>query len=161
MNLTSLRPLPAASAALLAAVLTGCSSLTGLIDAHDEFGCPMSAGVNCTTLSATHRIVERELAEGESPKITIKGTPADAPNASSGKAAAAAAVAEPVPAPAVVPARPSGAMRASESVYVLRILPWVDAEGDLHGDSRVWVRVAEPKWRIESLRRRALSGESR
>ena len=161
MNLTSLRPLPAASAALLAAVLTGCSSLTGLIDAHDEFGCPMSAGVNCTTLSATHRIVERELAEGESPKITIKGTPTAAPNASSGKAAAAAAVAEPVPAPAVVPARPSGAMRASESVYVLRILPWVDAEGDLHGDSRVWVRVAEPKWRIESLRRRALSGESR
>lgn len=160
MNLTSLRPLPGTSAALLAAVLTGCSSLTGLIDAHDEFGCPMSAGVNCTTLSATHRIVERELAEGESPKITIKGTPAAAPNASSGKAAAAA-VAEPVPAPAVVPARPSGAMRASESVYVLRILPWVDAEGDLHGDSRVWVRVAEPKWRIESLRRRALSGESR
>ena len=160
MNLTSLRPLPGTYAALLAAVLTGCSSLTGLIDAHDEFGCPMSAGVNCTTLSATHRIVERELAEGESPKITIKGTPAAAPNASSGKAAAAA-VAEPVPAPAVVPARPSGAMRASESVYVLRILPWVDAEGDLHGDSRVWVRVAEPKWRIETLRRRARSGESR
>jgi hypothetical protein len=37
----------------------------------------------------------------------------------------------------------------------------VDAEGDLHGESRVWVRVAEPKWRIESLRRKALSGESR
>ena len=52
-------------------------------------------------------------------------------------------------------------MRASESVLVLNILPWVDAEGDLHGEERVWVRVAEPKWRIESLRRKALSGAAR
>jgi len=139
------------------ALLTGCSSITGLIDARDEFGCPMGAGVNCTTLSRTHQIVEREIREGENPPVAVAPIPQAAPAAGSGgRPAPEAAAAAPVP-----PARPSSAMRASESVYVLRVLPWVDAEGDLHGESRVWVRVAEPKWRIESLRRKALSGESR
>ena len=149
--------------AALALLLTGCSSLTGLIDASDEFGCPMSAGVNCTTLSRTHQIVEREIREGENPAAAIALAPKNTEAVKEGAKPAAAAPAEPsaVPAAAIPPAKPSSAMRASESVYVLRILPWVDAEGDLHGESRVWVRVAEPKWRIESLRRRALSGDSR
>ena len=46
--------------------------------------------------------------------------------------------------------------RAPEKVVMLWVLPWVDAEGDLHGDSRVWVRVKDALWRIERVRSRAM-----
>ena len=39
---------------------------------------------------------------------------------------------------------------------MLWILPWVDAAGDLHSDSRVWMRVRDAAWRIESVRTRAM-----
>ena len=152
-----------ARTALIAAAalaLAGCSSISGLIDAHDEFGCPMKAGVSCRTLSETHGIVEREIRSGESPRLEVR------PGAkASGRANAPSAAARPASRDERAPigyAEPvRDPMRASESVLVLNILPWVDAEGDLHGEERVWVRVAEPKWRIESLRRRALSGAAR
>ena len=46
--------------------------------------------------------------------------------------------------------------RAPERLVMLWILPWVDAAGDLHSDSRVWMRVRDAAWRIESVRTRAM-----
>ncbi len=48
-------------AALALTTLTGCAAnLSGLIDAHDKFGCPAAGGVNCTTLSQTYERLHAE-----------------------------------------------------------------------------------------------------
>lgn len=46
--------------------------------------------------------------------------------------------------------------RAPERLVMLWILPWVDTAGDLHSDSRVWMRVRDAAWKIESVRTRAM-----
>ena len=53
-------------------VLAGCAgNITGLVGAQEDFGCPASGGVNCTTVSSTY---EREHAsETESRKPTLTG----------------------------------------------------------------------------------------
>lgn len=53
-------------------VLAGCAgNITGLVGAQEDFGCPASGGVNCTTVSATY---EREHAsESEARKPTLTG----------------------------------------------------------------------------------------
>ena len=46
--------------------------------------------------------------------------------------------------------------RAPESLVMLWILPWVDSDGDLHGQNRVWVRVRDARWNVDRVRTRAM-----
>lgn len=155
-----------ACAAATAALLTGCAgNLTGLVGAQEDFGCPASGGVNCTTVSATYerehasealaserRLTgagpERQTTQGDvlegDPRIRVTESTEPLPEGLKTTEAGA---------------EPSAAFnpsRAPERVVMLWILPWVDAEGDLHSDSRVWMRVRDASWRIESVRTRAM-----
>lgn len=153
-----------------AALLSGCTNLTGLSGAMDDFGCPASGGINCTTVSATY---EREHAQdNENRKIVFAEPQAIKKESQPQNSAAVEAesddrirvTVEPVQ-PAFDVVRPTAQMphavdslvnRAPERVVMLWILPWVDAAGDLHSDSRVWMRVKDAAWKIESVRTRAM-----
>lgn len=52
-------PLAAAALAVLA-FTSGCTNLTGLIDAHDEFGCGKPGKASCATLSQTYEAQHRQ-----------------------------------------------------------------------------------------------------
>lgn len=45
--------------------------------------------------------------------------------------------------------------RAAEVVMQLWVMPWVDADGDFHAESRVWLKVKDARWQIERERSRA------
>ena len=45
--------------------------------------------------------------------------------------------------------------RKHERVVMLWVLPWVDDQGDLHEVSRIWMRIEDAGWKIESVRSRA------
>ena len=38
----------------------------------------------------------------------------------------------------------------------LWVLPWVDEDGDLNSETRLWVRVRDARWGIERLRDAAM-----
>lgn len=151
--------------AAAAAALTGCAgSVTGLIGAQEDFGCPASGGVNCTTVSATY---ERE-SRGEPQKTTAALTGVTSSSAADRQVPADARIrvtstfedadrekdGSSRSATSEFPAQTHS--RAPERVVMLWILPWVDSAGDLHSDSRVWMRVRDASWRIESVRTRAM-----
>ena len=190
---------------LLPFLLAGCGNISGLIDAHDEFGCGVPGKANCATLSETYA-AEHALDEARSrakaqEALTERAVFAqeDLPNdekeeqglQKSKQAADSHALKERAAhaerkasglvretegltmsaAHALARAqgkKPDARMRAlgdkpkhlparaPEKVVMLWVLPWVDAEGDLHGDSRVWVRVKDALWRIERVRSRAM-----
>ena len=145
--------------------LTGCAgNITGLVGAQEDFGCPASGGVNCTTVSATY---EREHADDVKSEVkTLTGVDS-ANNNTLGRAPIRndriAVTSTPVEADRRQRLPVSGPIkhqdlssRAPERLVMLWILPWVDAAGDLHSDSRVWMRVRDAAWRIESVRTRAM-----
>ena len=197
--------------------LSACSSLTGLIDAADEFGCPRGSGVNCTTLTETHARITEELDKKEEQLLTVapesngtrsvsnqkegvsnsqalslsdKGLPSSltegSPNHSNAKTNATPFPLESLEVGLEAPknftplegnrnhtqknyskALKGKSFHASsnttkrnsrieEKVLLLWILPWVDTDGDLHGESRLWVRVRDARWGIEKLRREAM-----
>lgn len=144
-------------------VLAGCAgNITELVGAQEDFGCPASGGVNCTTVSATY---EREHAsETESRKPTLTGpdsnvalTNQPSEPADDERIAVRAQVTEvSVKHNARAVTRTELTSRAPERLVMLWILPWVDTAGDLHSDSRVWMRVRDAAWKIESVRTRAM-----
>ncbi len=189
----------AAAGLCLAAGMTGCTNLTGLIDAHDQFGCGIPGKVNCATLSETYeeQLAKEAALEKEKDAALIESLAADSLGKSKGFEQGVAAAArfqkggkkgpsrvrehEEVidttaaggretwkkrevngrrinAAVAALKARPLQLpARAPERVVMLWVLPWVDNEGDLHSDSRVWVRVKDAGWRIERVRSRAMN----
>ena len=142
-------------------VLAGCAgNITGLVGAQEDFGCPASGGVNCTTVSATY---EREHAsETESRKPTLTGPDTNVARAyqsqepaEDARIAVTAQVTE-VSVKQNARAVTRTELTSPERLVMLWILPWVDTAGDLHSDSRVWMRVRDAAWKIESVRTRAM-----
>ena len=60
---------------LLSIAFTGCSSITGLVDASDQFGCPVENGVRCTSLSQTHERLHEERRGKERIRVTASVEP--------------------------------------------------------------------------------------
>ncbi len=189
------------SLSLFALSFTGCKALTGLIDAADEFGCPLGKGTNCTTLTATHEKVTQELDEkkkDESLKVapsvkkekdlheassSQKAAPSEevlrVSKATSLDASKALSQTKPrYPTNADKPISPNSFLteslakeksaaltrlshgvkaRMPERVMFLWVLPWVDTDGDLHGESRLWVKVRDARWGVEKLRLDAMN----
>lgn len=148
--------------AFLPIFLTGCAgNITGLVGAQEDFGCPASGGVNCTTVSATY---EREHADDvKSEAKTLTGVDTVSTNDTFGRDPIRNDRIAVTSTPVEADRRFNGPIkhqdlssRAPERLVMLWILPWVDAAGDLHSDSRVWMRVRDAAWRIESVRTRAM-----
>ncbi len=165
----------------LSVAFTGCSSITGLVDASDKFGCPIKEGVRCSSLSQTHERLHEErrgkeslkVAPSETPppvapaeKIPLSETPETAVKPISQSAVvdqAPQAVTPPITekvkeTESLLPKAPTTrhTSRVAERVMELWVLPWVDEDGDLNSEMRLWVRVRDARWGIERLRDAAM-----
>lgn len=134
--------------ALLAAVvmLAGCANLSGLIEAHDQFACPMTSGVHCSSVTQTFERSRPDpqpaAAEAAPATVWLKtgATRRVEPRADFDYGKSAATI----------------SARAPERVFMLWVLPWVDDDGDMHDATRLWLRVEDASWRIERVRGRTL-----
>ena len=164
----------------LSVAFTGCSSITGLVDASDKFGCPIENGVRCSSLSQTHGRLHEERRGKESLKVAPSKTPppvapaekiplsempetAGKPILQSVAADKARSVNPPkeektqeTPGTFAKTPAPRHTSRVAERVMELWVLPWVDEDGDLNSEMRLWVRVRDARWGIERLRDAAM-----
>lgn len=166
---------------LLGIAFTGCSSITGLVDASDQFGCPVENGVRCTSLSQTHERLHEERRSKERIRVTASVEPSriapleknpsdETSKAATNRSFASASVDKTTqavnpPKAEMTEGTPSTfhkapvtrhTSRVAERVMELWVLPWVDEDGDLNSEMRLWVRVRDARWGIERLRDAAM-----
>lgn len=164
----------------LSFAVSGCSSITGLVDASDKFGCPIENGVRCSSLSQTHERLHEERRGKESLKVAPSAaTPSVAPAEKSPLSETPETAVKTIPqseaadkarsvnphkeektqeTPGTLPKTPAPrhTSRVAERVMELWVLPWVDEDGDLNSEMRLWVRVRDARWGIERLRDAAM-----
>jgi conjugal transfer pilus assembly protein TraV len=127
-----------ASAAALAAVLSGCASTLSGVGGTNGYACKAPEGALCTSVSGVY--ANSQQGRPLSPQPAEK-TPAKAP-----------ASTEPATRPSTQPVTLSGPIRSGPRILRLWIAPWEDADGDLHEEAVVHV-VADPgRWLIEHIR---------
>ena len=145
-----------------AALLTGCTHLNGLIDAGDEFGCGAAPGVRCAALSENFERQERAFARESDVAVTEKEPEAPTEGKSEAKSSEKRAAKKPAAKAIALDAQYPKLKktfheprRAAEVVMALWVMPWVDADGDFHGASRIWLKVEDARWQLERERSRA------
>jgi conjugal transfer pilus assembly protein TraV len=132
-------------AVLALAVLSGCSSLSGL-DAKDSFTCKATGGVSCESM--TH-IYNRTQAG------TLPAQQAQPP----AKAVEASSTYRSRETPALIGTTMTSGqpLRSQPQVVRLWIAPWVDVEGDLHDASYIYMSVGQSRWLIEHTKQHIMT----
>ena len=144
---------PSATAAA-AALLTGCSSLSGL-DGTSSYGCKAPEGVKCDSVSGTYyNAIQNNLpsqrrgssgrsdapaGERSMPPRSVAAMVATTVTSTTQGDAGAAYVAAP--------------LRSAPKVLRLWIKPWEDADRDLNGESLVYVQVDNGRWLVDHVQR--------
>jgi conjugal transfer pilus assembly protein TraV len=149
----------AALASLLGA--TGCS-ITGL-NAGSSYACKAPEGVKCDSVSGTyHNAVANNL---PSQRKTSSEPQPDAVRPASGmKEARYESSAQPTTlatmaaslngaSPSMVAAAAPSSLRSGPRILRLWIKPWEDADGDLNGESVVYIQVEGGRWLVDHAQR--------
>ena len=145
----------ACPALVAAAVFSGCANMSGL-DAAPSFGCKAPVGVKCDSVSGTyHNAVQNNLparAAGAS-GAAAAGRPASPAGPRSGTPLVAVSTrATGTGDPGAYAAMP---LLSGPKVRSLWIKAWEDADGDLVGESFVFVRVADSRWLVDHVQQRS------
>ncbi len=147
--------------AILGLSLGACTSLSGL-DAKKEFACPAPVGVLCEDMSQIYartqngtlpsQIARAEQSQNQqSQKSALLDRPgAPPPGAPKTPAASGAALTTTKPPYSGMP------IRSTPKVLRVWINAWVDAEGDLHDQSFLYVMVSQGAWQVDHNRRRIM-----
>lgn len=148
----------AAASVLLAWMLSGCMSMSGL-SGSSSYACKAPDGVTCDSVSGTYaNAVQNNLPSQRRTAGANPGTP-QAPRATEGIAGAATAGAAGAAASriAVSPSSPPSptAMPLRSSARILRLWfkPWEDADRDLYDQGYVYVQIDSGQWLIEHAQR--------
>lgn len=140
MKTLALRRLSVVSAALgLAALLGGCTSLSGL-SGSSSYACKAPDGVTCQSVSGTYANTQPgRRAEARVPAAELAEAPSGAPL------------------PSRVPTATSGSastpLRSPPRILRLWFKPWEDADQDLYDQGYVYVQVDGGRWLVEHARR--------
>ena len=127
--------------------LAACSNMSGLGGSSD-MTCAAPAGVPCQSVSGVYANAVAGTLPSQRP--TGDRTPATPLPAGPGTTSV---VAKPTASDAD-PAGAIGAIRSEPTVIRIWIAPWEDSDGDLHGDSYVYLQVDSGRWLIEHNRER-------
>jgi conjugal transfer pilus assembly protein TraV len=146
---------------ICAALLAGCSSITGL-DGSSQYACKAPEGVKCDSVSGNYYNAlqnnlpaQRKPTGAKSPSglPEAQGTPAVRGTARSGPASIPTAALS--AAPAEGSAYMAAPLRAGPRVLRLWIKPWEDADRDLNGESLVYVQIDNGRWLVDHVQRQA------
>jgi conjugal transfer pilus assembly protein TraV len=146
---------------LSAALLVGCSSITGL-DGSSQYACKAPEGVKCDSVSGNYyNAIQNNLPAQRKPAGAAnpagqpepQGAPAVRGSARTGASAIPTAIGAAVPVEGS--AYMAAPLRAGPRVLRLWIKPWEDADHDLNGESLVYVQVDNGRWLVDHVQRQA------
>lgn len=148
----------AAASVLLAGMLSGCMSMSGL-SGSSSYACKAPDGVTCDSVSGTYaNAVQNNLPSQRRTTGASPGTPqaARATEGITGAAAAGtagAAASRIALSPSSPPSPTAMPLRSSARILRLWFKPWEDADRDLHDQGYVYVRVDDGQWLVEHAQR--------
>ena len=142
-----------------AALLAGCSSITGL-DGSSQYACKAPEGVKCDSVSGNYyNALQNNLPAQRKPTGSTNPSSLTDPQSptvvrGSGRTGASAmptaiGAAVPVEGPAYMAAP----LRAGPRVLRLWIKPWEDTDRDLNGESLVYVQIDNGRWLVDHVQR--------
>lgn len=146
---------------LCAALLAGCSSITGM-DGTSQYACKAPEGVKCDSVSGNYyNAIQNNLPAQRKP--TGATSPAGLPELQAASAVRSAARSGPTSIPTASGAATDAAasaymatpLRAGPRVLRLWIKPWEDADRDLNGESLVYVQIDNGRWLVDHVQRQA------
>ena len=146
---------------LCAALLAGCSSITGL-DGSSQYACKAPEGVKCDSVSGNYyNAIQNNLPAQRNPKGTANPSSLTDPQSPSvvrgsgrtGASAMPTAIGAAVPVEG--PAYMAAPLRAGPRVLRLWIKPWEDTDRDLNGESLVYVQIDNGRWLVDHVQRQA------
>ena len=136
-------------------LMGGCSSfssfMTGLSGASDKLSCPLSEGVTCKPMSQVYeesaqgRAVASKASQTETVDREEGRAPSRSEAASSRRLVRATNEGEATP------------LRSRPNTQRMWIAAWQDADGDLHEDAWIVVRLDDGDWMLDYVRDRARS----
>ena len=127
------------AAAVLAAMLSACSTLSGL-DASNQFACKAPDGILCESMSGIYANAQAKNLPGQRVGHGL-GRPSE-----TGATVSTGVMTRPIE---------SGTpIRSAPRLLRVWFAPWEDSDGDLHDQSYVYLPVDTGKWLIEHNRRR-------
>jgi len=152
---------------LCAAMLAGCSSITGL-DGSSQYACKAPEGVKCDSVSGNYyNAIQNNLPAQRKPTGTSNPASLSDPHGAPPLRGSSRASASSIPTTvatgtaADVAGSVEGAvylaapLRAGPRVLRLWIKPWEDADRDLNGESLVYVLVDNGRWLVDHVQRQA------
>jgi conjugal transfer pilus assembly protein TraV len=160
----------AAALPLLAWMLSGCMSMSGL-SGSSSYACKAPDGVICDSVSGTYaNAVQNKLPTQRRPAGTSTSASISASTNTSTSTTAATRAADGVAGAAAagalgtaasrVAVSPSAAaspsampLRSSARILRLWFKPWEDADRDLHDQGHVYIRVDDGQWLVEHAQR--------
>ena len=146
---------------LCAALLAGCSSITGL-DGSSQYACKAPEGVKCDSVAATSHTPLHTTPPGQ-PTPRGEKTPLGLPEPQGAPAVRSTARSGPASIPTAIGAGAAAEgstymatpLRAGPRVLRLWIKPWEDADRDLNGESLVYVQIDNGRWLVDHVQRQA------
>ena len=144
-----------------AALLAGCSSITGL-DGSSQYACKAPEGVKCDSVSGNYyNALQNNLPAQRKPTGSTNPSSLTDPQSPSvvrgsgrtGASAMPTAIGAAVPVEG--PAYMAAPLRAGPRVLRLWIKPWEDTDRDLNGESLVYVQIDNGRWLVDHVQRQA------
>jgi conjugal transfer pilus assembly protein TraV len=149
---------PAAASALMAWMLSGCMSMSGL-SGSSSYACKAPDGVTCDSVSGTYanavqnNLPSQRRTAGASPGAPQAPRPTAGINGAAAAGAAGAAASRIAVSPSPPPSPTAIPLRSSARILRLWFKPWEDADRDLHDQGYVYVRVDDGQWLVEHAQR--------
>lgn len=140
---------------MLLALLSGCTSLTGL-DGESKYACKAPEGVRCDSLSGNYyNAIQNNLpVQRRSATPPVETAPQSAPPPGGVRAAPAILNASTRPsANDEGTAYQAAPLRAAPRVLRMWVKAWEDADRDLVGESLVYVQVDNGRWLVDHVQR--------
>jgi conjugal transfer pilus assembly protein TraV len=119
-------------------VLAGCTSVLSGLDAKDSFTCKAGGGVPCESMTTIYNRTQAGTLPAQQAIAVRSSTPA-VTSAFHSQASASISVTPNSGQP----------LRSTPRVVRLWIAPWLDADGDLHDASYVYMSIGQGKWLID------------
>jgi len=144
-----------------AALLAGCSSITGL-DGSSQYACKAPEGVKCDSVSGNYyNALQNNLPAQRKPTGSTNPSSLTDPQSPSvvrgsgrtGASAMPTAIGAAVPVEG--PAYMAAPLRAGPRVLRLWIKPCEDTDWDLNGESLVYVQIDNWRWLVDHVQRQA------
>lgn len=142
-----------------AALLAGCSSITGL-DGSSQYACKAPEGVKCDSVSGNYyNALQNNLPAQRKPTGSTNPsslTDPQSPSVVRGSGRTGASAMPTAIGAAVLvegPAYMAAPLRAGPRVLRLWIKPWEDTDRDLNGESLVYVQIDNGRWLVDHVQR--------